>query len=175
MPGCEHLMVQKKLFSPFRMLHRIFQFHEIGQVAMEDVVEQLSFNEIASEDLEEFHRQREKILAAVVDRIAQKEDLTEVVNDQERFRIARECANIFIENFYATARYRLPAAITEYLDWLRGYLTSRNFPPAFIPSMLCSVKIASHAFLGQHNSDAISAALSKLQHRETGIIGGGTK
>jgi hypothetical protein len=137
---------------------------------MEEVIEHVSFNGIAPDDLEEFHRQQDKILAAVLERLARSPEAAAVFKDGERLRIARESAHIFLENFHATARYRIPAAILEYLDWLRGFLLSRGFPPEFLPSLLHAAKIAAHAFMEHHNSDGIASALTALQHREQSRI-----
>ena len=137
---------------------------------MEDVIEQVSFNDIAAEDIAKFHQQREKILAAVNDRIGRHPDFRTFLKDEEKMRLARECAKIFIENFHATARYRLPAAIIEYLDWLRGFLASRGFPASFLPEMLSAVRTASHAFLEEHSSDDIASALFALQQRERDLM-----
>jgi hypothetical protein len=133
---------------------------------MEEVNEHVSFNGIAPDDLEEFYRQQDKILAAILDRLSRSEQWVEVFRDSDRRRIARESAHVFLENFHATARYRIPAAIVEYLDWLRGFLLSRSFPPDFLPAMLNATKIASHAFMEHHNSDGIASALTALQRRE---------
>jgi hypothetical protein len=139
---------------------------------MEEVIEHVSFNGIAPDDLEEFHRQQDKILAAILDRLPRSAALTDVFADRERQRIARESVKVFLENFHATARYRIPAAITDYLDWLRGFLVSRNFPPDFLPTMLHAAKIASHAFMEHHSSDGIATALAELQRREQARIEG---
>ena len=139
---------------------------------MEAVAAPLSFDAIGEKDLAAFHRQREKILTAFIDRIAVAPAFADVAADAEKTRIAQETGKIFIENFYATAKYRLPAAIVEYLDWLRGYLGSRSFPEDFIPGMFSAIRHATHAFLDDGSSDDIAAALRQLELREKGILQG---
>jgi hypothetical protein len=141
---------------------------------MEAVAAPLSFDAIGEKDLAAFHRQREKILTAFIDRIATAPAFAEVAADAEKTRIAQESGKIFIENFHATAKYRLPAAIVEYLDWLRGYLASRDFPEDFIPAMFAAIRHATHAFLEDSNSDDIAGALMELEHREKDLAGGKT-
>ena len=141
-------------------------------MTIEAIAEQLSFDDIEQQDLEAFHRQREKLLTAVCERIATAPEFASVAGDGAQTRIAHESVKIFIENFHATAKYRLPGALLEYLDWLRGYLKSRDFPPDFIPAMLASLKQATHAFMEHYNSDTIAYALSILTHREQDIAGG---
>lgn len=139
---------------------------------MEAVAAPLSFDAIAEEDLAAFHRQREKILTAFCDRITAAPSFAVVSADPARTRIAHESAKIFLENFYATAKYRVPAALVEYVDWLRGYLASREFPARFIPDMFAGIRHATHAFLEDGNSDDIAAALRQLELREKEILQG---
>ena len=137
---------------------------------MEAVAEPLSFDTIQEADLAAFHKQREKLLTAVCERIATSPSLAELASDEAKTRIAHESTKIFLENFYATAKYRLPGALLEYLDWLRGYLESRAFPGHFISDMLCALRNATHAFLEQFNSDDIAAVLYQLQQREKNLV-----
>ncbi len=139
---------------------------------MEEVVEQITFSRINAEDLEEFHRQREKILCAVKDRLSRDQRFAAFLSEPEHLRVSKECANIFLENYFATVKYRLPAALLEYLDWLRGFLSYRNYPPDFLPSMIGAMKIATHAFLDQRKSDDLALTLTQLQRRESAIIQG---
>ncbi|MCB2205640.1 hypothetical protein KQI65_12925 [bacterium] len=139
---------------------------------MEAVAEPLSFDAIADADLAAFHRNREKMTTAVCDRIAHASNFEEIATDPVKTRIAHESVRIFIENFYATAKYRLPAALLEYLDWLRGYLASREFPANFLPLMLASLKIATHAFMEHNNCNDIAAVISDLRRRESKLMGG---
>jgi hypothetical protein len=141
-------------------------------MTIEAITENLSFDAIDAKDLEAFHRHREKLLTAVCERIACAPAFETVAGDDARTRIAHESAKIFIENFHATAKYRLPGALLEYLDWLRGYLRSREFPPDFLPGMLGSLIQATHAFMEHDNSDDIAAVLTQLKHREKDIAGG---
>lgn len=139
---------------------------------MEAVAEQISFSGIAPQDIEEFHRQREKILAAVCDKIAKPSELGSVCSDHEKMRLAMESTKIFIENFHATVKYQLPAALLEYLDWLRRFLKSRDFPAKTLPTIIGAVRNAAHAFLGDYNSDDIGAVLMQLRKREEKAVEG---
>ena len=114
---------------------------------MEAVAAPISFDAISQEVLATFHRQREKILTAVCERVATSPAFSELAADNARMRIAHESSKILIENFYATAKYRLPGALLEYLDWLRGYLGSRDFPPTFIVALLGGIRQGAAAFL----------------------------
>lgn len=133
---------------------------------MEAVAEPISFGAIAAPDVEEFQKQKEKILSAVIDRLECNEAFRDLIADPERARLARECAKIFVENLQATMKYQLPTALIEYLDWLRSFLTHRHFPASFIPNLLAATRTATHAFMEQYNSDAIAEALRQLQQRE---------
>ncbi|MBN1447792.1 MAG: hypothetical protein JXA28_07660 [Bacteroidetes bacterium] len=133
---------------------------------MEAVAEQIHFGGIAPQDIEEFHRQREKILSAVCDKIVHTPGLETLAGDEEKMRLAHESAKIFIENFHATVKYQLPGALLEYLDWLRGFLNSRGFPPAFLPILISAVRTGAHAFLEIYNSDEIGAVLLQFRKRE---------
>lgn len=123
----------------------------------------LSFSRIAAEDINAFAQQKEKIVTAVNDHLLRSADLTVIHADVEKLRLARECVKIFTENLGATMKHDLPAALTEYLDWLRGFLRHRGFPPAFIPQMIAGMRNAVHAFLEHANSDEICAALRALR------------
>jgi len=136
---------------------------------METVAEQLSFSAIAAEDLDTFYRQKEKILTATIEKISNCTQFDDIVSDGERMRLARECTSIFTENFHATAKYNLPQALLEYLDWLRNFLRHRNFPATFIPTMICALRHATHAFMENANSDAIASVLMQLQRHERTI------
>ena len=136
---------------------------------MQEVIEQISFSGIAPEDLEAFRVQKDKILSAMKDRLARDTRFASITADAERLRISQECATIFLENFLATAKYNLPAALLDYLDWLRGFLSHRSFPSDFLPAMISATKIAAHAFMEDKKSDDLAAALTELQRRESAI------
>ncbi|MBE0644486.1 MAG: hypothetical protein IH600_10440 [Bacteroidetes bacterium] len=135
---------------------------------MDPSAETLSFSSIAAADIEAFARQKEKIVTAVTDHLFRCDVLASTLADTEKARLARECVKIFTENFLATVKYQLPAALIEYLDWLRGFLRSREFPAAFIPQMISGMRNAVHAFLEDAGSDDICAALRRLRARELG-------
>lgn len=140
---------------------------------MEAVAEQITFSAIAPQDIAEFHRQRDKIHAAVIDRIHNAPGMEVIAGDEEKMRIAHESAKILIENFYATVKYQLPGALLEYLDWLRGYLKSRDFPETMLPTMLTGIRNGAHAFLDDYNSDEIGSVLMQLRKREVRSKEGG--
>lgn len=123
----------------------------------------LSFSSIAAGDLEVFMRQKEKIVSAVTDHLFRSDELASLWDEEEKARLARESVKIFVENLGATMKYDLPAAIVEYLDWLRGFLDHRAFPPAFVPSMIAATRNAVHAFLEDADSNEICAALRTMR------------
>ncbi|GEM_PF-1436154 len=140
---------------------------------MEAVAEKISFSAIAPQDIAEFHRQRDKIHAAVIDRIHNTPGMEAIAGDEEKMRIAHESVKILIENFHATVKYQLPGALLDYLDWLRRYLRSRDFPAAFVASILTSMRNGAHAFLDEYNSDDLGAVLMELRRREERMAEGG--
>ena len=140
---------------------------------MEAIAEQISFSAIAPQDIAEFHRQRDKIHASVIDRILNTPGMEKIAGDEEKMRIAHESAKVLIENFHATVKYQLPAALLEYLDWLRRYLGSRAFPETMLPTMLTGIRNGAHAFLDDYNSDEIGSVLMQLRTREVRAAQGG--
>lgn len=139
---------------------------------MDSTPSSLSFSRIAATDIEAFGRQKEKIVTAVTDYMFRSAELSAIHADAEKARLARECVKIFTENLGATMRHDLPAALLEYLDWLRGFLRHRGFPGAFIPQMITGTRNAVHAFLEEANSDEMCAALRVLRAHELGVAGG---
>lgn len=140
---------------------------------MEAVAEQISFSAIAPQDIVEFHRQREKIHAAVVDKILNTSGMEAIAGDEEKKRIADESVKILIENFYVTVKYQLPGALLEYLDWLRRYFRSRDLPATLLPAMITAIRNGAHAFLEDYNSDDIGVVLMQLRKREKRMAEGG--
>lgn len=136
---------------------------------MDSTPSSLSFSRIAATDIEAFGRQKEKIVTAVTDHVFRNGELSAIHADAENARLARECVKIFTENLGATMKHDLPAALLEYLDWLRGFLRHRGFPDAFIPQMIAGARNAVHAFLEEANSDEICAALRALRAHELGV------
>lgn len=128
-----------------------------------------SFETIDPDDLVMFIRQKEKIISAIIDRLERHEDLTSLQQDEDKSRLARECVRLFAENFTVTMKYRLAPALLDYLEWLRGFLRYRNFPPSFIPLMIAAMKTATHAFMEENNCNDICGALRLLKERETAI------
>ncbi|MDX9759910.1 MAG: hypothetical protein RBU27_12185 [Bacteroidota bacterium] len=126
----------------------------------------LTFSRIAAADLEAFERQKEKIVTAVTEHIFRDPELQAIPNDREKSRLARECVKIFTENLGATMKHDLPAALVDYLDWLRAFLRHRGFPITFIPRMIAGTRNAAHAFLENANSDEICTALRTLRALE---------
>ena len=127
---------------------------------------ELTFSRIAAGDLEVFMRQKEKIVSAVTDHLFRSDELAALWDEEEKARLARESVKIFVENLGATMKYDLPAAIVEYLDWLRGFLRHRGFPAAFVPLMIGATRNAAHAFLEEASSDEICGALRALRANE---------
>lgn len=126
----------------------------------------LTFSSISADDLAVFMRQKEKIVSAVTDHLFRSDELTAVREEEEKSRLARESVKIFVENLGATMKYDLPAAIVEYLEWLRGFLRYRGFPATFVPMMIAATRNAAHAFLEEASSDAICSALRTLRANE---------
>ena len=138
---------------------------------MDPTPSSLSFSRIAATDIEAFARQKDKIVTAVTEHVFRSAELSAIHGDAEKARLARECVKIFTENLGATMKHDLPAALLEYLDWLRGFLRHRGFPPAFIPQMITGTRNAVHAFLEDANSDEICGALRALRTHELGTAG----
>lgn len=130
----------------------------------------LTFSSIAAEDLAIFMRQKEKIVSAVTDHLFRGDELAALREDEEKSRLARESVKIFVENLGATMKYDLPAAIVEYLDWLRGFLRYRGFPPTFVPMMITATRVATQAFLEEATCDEICSALRALRSKEMALL-----
>lgn len=132
------------------------------------------FDALGSEDLLAFQAHKDKILAAVNDRIVASRPVEgDRTMADRRVRLGLESAKILLENFIACARFRLPEAFEEYLDWLRAFLRHRGFDDAFLPMLFRSLQRASHAFLPPPSNDAVCRTFRYLRQREMELNRGG--
>ena len=122
-----------------------------------------SIGDIAPDTIEAFHSERLSILSAVHERRRNDTTLREHLGGETEARIAHESARILAENVYVCVKYGLPAALTEYLDWLRVYLGSRSFPVEFLPRLLQALQMASVAFLPAAAADQMSTFFHELR------------
>ena len=124
---------------------------------------------VTADDIEAFHREREKILASVRDRLARDVELDVATRDLPSARIAAECAKIFAENLYVSVKYGLPGALHDYLAWLRPYLAAHALPPSFIAKMLSAFQCAALAFVAEPSNETVSAALRGLRQADNSL------
>lgn len=126
----------------------------------------LPFDVVTSDDIDVFARQKENILAAVIERINSGAVTVGTGDDEQRRRLAIESARILTENFLVCAKYQLPGALEDYLAWLRSFLAQRDFPTSFLPHLLHSLVLSSQAFMTMPACDHVSTVLRALRRRE---------
>ena len=125
-----------------------------------------AFDSITMEAIESFHAERDSILFVVHERLRHDSELNAALEGESVSRIADETARIFAENLYVCMKYRLPGALTEYLDWLRSYLTSRQIPRRFLSRLLQAMQMGCVSFLPSSAADHMSAVFHELRARE---------
>lgn len=126
----------------------------------------LPFDVVTTDDIDMFVRQKENILAAVIERINSGAVAVGTDDDEQRRRLAIESARILTENFLVCAKYQLPGALDDYLAWLRSFLAQRDFPTSFLPHLLHSLVLSSQAFMTMPACDHVSTVLRALRRRE---------
>ena len=132
---------------------------------MDITAAEVRFDEIALNDIEEFHRQHQKIHAAVHDRLVHTALLRGCMEDKEKLRVSDEVSAQFIDIFFTSVKYAMPRRTIEYLDWLGRFLDSRDFPSSYLPHLLRATRQAAHAFVTESSSDGIGCALHTLSQR----------
>ncbi len=126
----------------------------------------LPFDAVSRDDIEAFSRQKENILAAVIERINSGAVTVGHPTSEQQIRLAIESARILTENFFVCVKHQLPGALDDYLTWLRSFLAQRDFPASFLPHLLHSLMLSSQAYVDLPAGDHVSTVLRALRRRE---------